>query len=93
MQETAEAEVAMARARRAIVRPDRPTPTETYYLATALLRMKRHGEALDLIEATRPRSNWFWFYLQSPAFDELRDDPRFQRVIDVARPEPASSGG
>lgn len=80
----AHAEEELARARHAIVRPDRPAPTEVYYLAAALLHMGRSAEALDLIDAARPRSPWLWFYLESPDFDVLRDDPRFQAVIEAS---------
>lgn len=89
--ERASAEEELGRARNAIVRPDRPTPTEVYYLAAALLRMDRRAEALDLVDSARPRSAWLWFYLESPDFDELRDDERFRQVVEASdgRPRPA----
>lgn len=76
----------LTRARRAMVHPESPSPTEAYYLATALIRMGNRREALDVIEAAEPRSGWLWFYLQSPAFDAVRDDERFRRVIEGADP-------
>ncbi len=76
----------LTRARRAMVHPESPSPTEAYYLATALIRMGDRREALDVIEAAEPRSGWLWFYLQSPAFDAVRDDERFRRVIEGADP-------
>jgi serine/threonine-protein kinase len=82
--ERASADEELGRARNAIVRPDRPTPTEVYYLASALLRMDRRAEALDLVDSTRPRSAWLWFYLESPDFDEIRDDERFRQVVEAS---------
>lgn len=83
----------LERARRALVHPERPGPTETYYLGAALLHMARPGAALDLIEATRPRSPWLWFYLSSPDFDEVRHDPRFRAVMDASYPERPDAEG
>ncbi|HZD04848.1 MAG TPA: tetratricopeptide repeat protein [Longimicrobiales bacterium] len=81
----------LARARRAMVHPQRPSTTEAYYLGTALLRMGRRSEALDVVEAARPRSGWLWFYLQSPAFDAVRTDERFRRIVEAADPRHAGA--
>jgi len=85
--DSAGAEKELQRARRALVHPEQPGPTETYYLGAALLRMARPRAALDLIEAARPRSPWLWFYLASPDFDEVRGDHRFRAVMDASYPE------
>jgi adenylate cyclase len=90
--ERASAEEELGRARNAMVRPDRPTPTEVYYLAAALLRMDRREEALDLVDAARPRSVWLWFYLQGPDFDEIRDDERFRQVVEASDGRHRSAG-
>lgn len=82
------AEQTLARARRAMVRPDRPSTTEAYYLANALLHMGRREEALRTLESARPRGVWLWFYFQSPTFDPIRQDERFRRVMEVADPRP-----
>lgn len=80
------ADAALERARRALVRPESPSTTEAYYLAIALLRMGRRGDALDVIENARPRGGHLWFYLEHPAFDDVRDDPRFRRIVAAADP-------
>lgn len=87
----ARAQEELARARRAMVHPERPSATEAYYLGTALLRMGRRSEALDVVEAARPRSGWLWFYLQSPAFDPVRSDVRFRGVVEAADPRDAGA--
>lgn len=88
----ARAEEELNRAQRAMVHPEQPAPTEVYYLGAALLHLGRPGEALDLIEAARPRSPWLWFYLASPDFDEVRDAPRFRAVIDASYPDHPRAG-
>jgi TolB-like protein len=80
------AEDELDRARHAVARPEIPTTTEAYYLATAMLRLDHREQAIDVIESARPRSGWMWFYLQSPAFDSVRDDARFIRVVEQADP-------
>ena len=41
---------------------------------------------LDLLERTRPRSAWLWFYFQDPLYDKVRDHPRFRRVVEEVEP-------
>lgn len=77
----------LARSRSALADPDEPSPTDALYLGAALVSMGRIDEALELVEATRPRSRWLWFYLQSPAFDAVREDERFRRVVEAAAGE------
>ena len=49
--------------------------------------MGRVEEAIELVDSTRPRSRLLWFYLQSPAFDAVREDERFRRVVEAAAGE------
>lgn len=82
----ADAEQALTQARAALVQPARPSSTEGYYLAAALLLMGRPAESLDVLAAARPRGAWLWFYFQSPIFDPIRNEPRFQQIIAEADP-------
>lgn len=82
--EAAERELAMAIA--GMVDPARPGQTDAMFVGGALVSMGRFDEALTLVEATTPRSSWLWFYLQHPHFDPVRDDPRFQTVLDESDP-------
>jgi Tfp pilus assembly protein PilF len=84
--EPSAAEEALSRARRAMVRPDRPSTTEALYLANALVHMGRLDEALTVLESARPRGGYLWFYFQSPTFDTIRGDERFRRVMESADP-------
>jgi len=77
---------ALSGARRAMVRPDRPSTTEALYLASALVHMGRFDEALTVLESAHPRGGHLWFYFQSPTFDAIRGDERFRRVMESADP-------
>lgn len=76
------------RAASGLADPSRPGQTDALFLGGALVAMNRIEEALDLIEAARPRAAWLWFYLQHPDFDAVRDHARFQAVLDDADPRP-----
>ncbi len=56
----------------------------------AAVRVRRPEVALDILERTRPRGAWLWSYLILEAFDPVRGDPRFRRIIDEARPPGAT---
>lgn len=84
--DTAAARAELERARAALLDPARPGPTDALYMAGTLVALGRHDEALDLLERTRPRSAWLWFYLQSPVFAPLREDPRFRSIEAGADP-------
>ena len=63
-----------------------PSSTDANFIGGALIAVGDRAGALDLLERVRPRSAWLWFYCQKPEFDPIRQDPRFRRVMDAARP-------
>ena len=79
----------LARSRAALADPDVPNPTDALYLGAALVSMDKIEEALATIESSRPRSRWLWFYLQSPAFDAVRENQRFRLIVEDASGETA----
>jgi len=80
------AERELERARQALVAPDAPSPTDALYYAATLVAMNRPSEAVAFVERVQPRGAWLWFYLQHPGFTPIRDDPRFQQVVQEADP-------
>jgi hypothetical protein len=54
--------------------------------ALAAVALGERDLALDILERTQPRGPWLWSYLVLEGFDPIRPDPRFQRLIDEARP-------
>jgi DNA-binding SARP family transcriptional activator/TolB-like protein/Tfp pilus assembly protein PilF len=84
--EAARAEREVSRALSEIADPTAPSPTDTRWVASALVAIGRRSEALSLIERARPRGAWLWFYLLADDFDTIRSDPRFARVMRDARP-------
>ncbi len=64
---------------------DRPT-SEMYWLGTALVALGEQERALDLLERVRPRGARLWYHLRSPEFDSIRAHPRYQRLVEEARP-------
>jgi TolB-like protein len=60
-----------------------------YEVVAALVATGQRERALDLLERIRPRAAWLWSYLVFPDFDELRSEPRFERVFTEARPRGA----
>ena len=54
--------------------------------ALAAVALGERDLALDILERTQPRGPWLWSYLILEGFDPIRPDPRFQRIIDEARP-------
>lgn len=62
------------------------SPTAAHFLALALVAMGEPARAVELLERANPRGAWLWFYLQHPVLDEIREDPRFRRVIEEADP-------
>ncbi len=46
----------------------------------------RRDAAIRRLEGVTERTAEFWFRLQLPEFDAVRDDPRFARLAAAARP-------
>ena len=66
---------------------DDPVPVRVgYETALALVALGDRDRALALLERVRPRGAWLWSYLVMPWFDQLRADPRFQRLVREAAP-------
>jgi hypothetical protein len=42
--------------------------------------------AVAWLERTRPRGAVLWWTMLAPALDPIREDPRFQRLLNEARP-------
>jgi TolB-like protein/Tfp pilus assembly protein PilF len=55
-------------------------------IGLGLLSTGERRQALDVLERTAAHGCILWYSLQLPAFDPLRNEPRFQRVIDESRP-------
>jgi adenylate cyclase len=56
------------------------------YMAMAAAALGDRDQAVALLRRARPQGAWFWFYLQTPLLDALRDDPRFQQLVSAADP-------
>jgi hypothetical protein len=52
----------------------------------ALVTLGDREEALSLLERVRPQGARLWSGLRAPEFDDLRSDPRFQRLVEESRP-------
>lgn len=62
----------------------RRVPTAAYDPALILIALDRHGEALDLLEdAYRKRSRRMAWMGVDPQLDPIRDEPRFQAVLEL----------
>ena len=61
---------------------------EGLFAASAALAAGEPDRALTLLESVRPRGAELWTGLRLPAFDPLRAEPRFQRLVVEARPSP-----
>ena len=55
-------------------------------VAHAAVALGNRALALDILERARPRGPSLWGYLILEGFDPIRADPRFQRIVDEARP-------
>lgn len=65
--------------------PERPGPTEALF-AAAMVALGDRDRALDFLERVQPRGAQLLFELRAPEFDDIRSDPRFQRLLDESRP-------
>lgn len=54
------------------------------YLAMAAGALDETDLALRLLRRAEPKGAWFWFHLQSPLFDRLRDDAGFRQLVSEA---------
>ena len=84
--DTAEAKARLEEARKSVVNPAVPTPTEAYWIATASVVIGEPGPAIRLLRAARPRGAWLWFYFQGPELNEFRKLPEVAAVLDDADP-------
>jgi TolB-like protein/Tfp pilus assembly protein PilF len=58
-------------------------------VAAILAALGEREQALNVLEAVRPRGGRLWFYMRMAELDALRGDPRFQRLVEAARPPEA----
>ena len=72
---------------KAMENPAAPSPPEGFLVGWALVVMSDTGRAFDVLERVRPRGAVLSFYLGFPEFDPLRATPRFQRMVEDARPK------
>ena len=56
------------------------------WMPLVLVELGDTGAALTLLERIQPRGAHLWHNLRGPEFDRLRREPRFQRVVETARP-------
>jgi hypothetical protein len=56
-------------------------PNTATALAPAMLAAGGREGALRVLERTLPRGVMLWWYLRWPAFDPLRSDPRFEKIV------------
>ena len=64
----------------------RLSPTDALYVGGALVRTGQPARGLDMLERAQPAGAWLWFYMTSPLFDAVRDQPRFIKLSERARP-------
>ena len=65
----------------------RPDPTEGVFLGGALVALNQPERAIAFLERVRPRGWGLWYLLRLAAFDPVRSHPRFQRLVEEARPK------
>ena len=63
-----------------------PTPLVASFVMPALVALGDREWALAFLERVRPRAGRLWAYLRGTVTDALKDEPRFRRIMDEARP-------
>jgi len=66
--------------------PQQPSHTEGYNSALGFVWIGDGARALVILESVRPRGLTIGSYLRDPAFDPIRSDPRFERLVAETRP-------
>jgi len=61
-------------------------PDDAWPVAHAAVQLGNKELALSLLARARPRGPGLWDYLILEGFDPIRADPRFQTILDEARP-------
>lgn len=89
--DTASARATATRLAAGIAESGRPTALEARWISAALAAAGEREQAIALLQAVpqERRGAELWFFLRFPEFDPLRSDPRFQRLVEEARPQPA----
>ena len=84
--DTAGARARLERAVAEVPDPAHPDYTSAQWIALAWLRMGERGRALGVLESAQPRGLNLWYVMRDPAFDPLRQDPRFRALELEIRP-------
>ncbi len=63
-----------------------PGPLVGQMIGMGLVAAGQNSLAMDFLERCEPKGAVLWISLQYPAFDALRTDPRFQRLVAESRP-------
>jgi len=69
--------------------PAHPDYTPAQWIALAWLRIGDRERALSALESARPRGVNLWFIMRDPAFDPIRQDPRFRALDEETRLAPS----
>ena len=62
---------------------------DAWPVAHAAVALGNKDVALDILQRAQPRGPSLWAYLILEGFDPIRADPRFQRILNEARPQGA----
>ncbi|MGH7546980.1 MAG: hypothetical protein ACREMM_02240 [Gemmatimonadales bacterium] len=56
------------------------------FAGLALVAIGDGERALGLLQRAQPQGGRLWFELRAPELDPVREDPRFQRLVEESRP-------
>jgi TolB-like protein len=73
----------------AVAASGQPSFVEASWLGALLAALGETERALALLERAKPHGAALWLELRMPAFDALRADPRFRRLVEDTRPPSA----